>query len=60
LVLADEAAPEINIDAIYFNIDASLWPNKDAQRVRCVYRLDINEYRGQEKLQFLIQYMAAI
>ena len=60
LVLADEAAPEINIDAIYFNIDASLWPNKDAQRVRCVYRLDINEYRGQEKLQFLIQYMEAI
>ena len=60
LVLADEATPEINIDAIYFNIDASLWPNKDAQRVRCVYRLDINEYRGQEKLQFLIQYMEAI
>ena len=60
LVLADEATPEINIDAIYFNIDASLWPNNQAQRVRCVYRLDINEYRGQEKLQFLIQYMEAI
>ena len=60
LVLAHEATPEINIDAIYFNIDTDLWPNNQAQRVRCVYRLDINEYRGQEKLQFLIQYMEAI
>jgi single-stranded-DNA-specific exonuclease len=60
LVLAHEAAPEMNIDAIYFNIDTDVWPNNQAQRVRCVYRLDINEYRGQEKLQFLIQYMEAI
>jgi len=25
--------------------------------VRCVYRLDINEYRGQQSLQLMIQFL---
>jgi single-stranded-DNA-specific exonuclease len=44
------------IDGIYFNIDPEQWP-ATTTRVRCVYRLDINEFRGLESLQLLIQYM---
>ena len=57
LVLTQEAEPYTDIDAIYFNMDLELWPNQLIQQARCVYRLDINEFRGQEKLQLLIQYM---
>ena len=44
------------IEAIYFNVDLQKWPTEQS-RVRCVYRLDINEYRGRENLQLIIQYM---
>ena len=57
LVLTQEAEPYTDIDAIYFNMDLEHWPNQLIQQARCVYRLDINEFRGQEKLQLLIQYM---
>jgi single-stranded-DNA-specific exonuclease len=45
------------IDAIWFNIDTALWPNHDAGLVRCVYRLDINEFRGAQSLQLMVQYL---
>ena len=57
LVLTQEAEPYTDIDAIYFNMDLEHWPNQLIQQARCVYRLDINEFRGQEKLQLLIQHM---
>ena len=47
------------IDGIYFNIDSQLWPTT-ATKVRCVYRLDINEFRGRESVQLLVQYMQPI
>ena len=53
----NEQATEI--DAIYFNIDSQIWPTS-ATKVRCVYRLDVNEFRGRESLQLLIQYMEPI
>ena len=59
LVLAHESEPNRGIDAICFNIDIDQWPNHQAETVRCVYRLDINEYRGLEKLQLLIQFIEA-
>jgi single-stranded-DNA-specific exonuclease len=59
LVLAPQNQPEIAIDAIWFNIDTARWPNPDAQTVRCVYRLDINEFRGVESLQLMVQHLQA-
>jgi single-stranded-DNA-specific exonuclease len=47
------------MDGIYFNIDSDIWPS-NAARVHCVYRLDINEFRGRQSLQLLIQYMTPI
>ena len=59
LVLAPQSDPRRELDGICFNVDIAEWPNHQAQSVHCVYRLDINEYRGQEKLQLLIQYIEA-
>ena len=60
LVLAHPSEPLREIDGICFNIDLGEWPNQAAQNVRCVYRLDINEYRGLEKLQLMVQFIEAI
>ena len=57
--LAPDAMNAQSIDGIYFNIDIEKWP-ANATRVRCVYRLDINQFRGRESLQLLIQYMTPI
>ena len=59
LVLSHPSAPHINLDAIYFNMDTQQWPNASATHAKCVYRLDINEFRGQEKLQLVVQYLSA-
>ena len=57
LVLAPVDQPQLAIDAIWFNIDTAAWPNLAAGTVRCVYRLDINEFRGQENVQLLVQHV---
>ncbi|RTE66993.1 single-stranded-DNA-specific exonuclease RecJ [Amphritea opalescens] len=45
------------IDAIHFNADTDIWPNDAIQRVRAVYRLDVNEFRGQRSLQLMIDHL---
>jgi single-stranded-DNA-specific exonuclease len=59
VVLAPEDDQSQQLDGIYFNIDTNQWPTSES-RVQCVYRLDINEFRGRENLQLLIQYMAPV
>jgi len=39
------------------NADTEVWPSSHHRLVRCVYRLDINEYRGQQSLQLMIQFL---
>ena len=59
VLLTADAINAQPIDGIYFNIDPEQWP-ATTTRVLCVYRLDINEFRGRESLQLLIQYMQPI
>ena len=47
------------IDAIAFNIDLDMWPNNRVERVRVVYRMDVNEFRGARSLQFMVDYIEA-
>ena len=49
--------PYAGIDGIWFNADTEVWPSSHHRLVRCVYRLDINEYRGQQSLQLMIQFL---
>ena len=43
------------IDAIAFNVDTTQWPNEDCTTINAAYRLDVNYYRGREKLQLLVE-----
>lgn len=51
---------EIFYDAIAFNIDLALWPNYRARWVHLTYHLDINEYQGRRRLQFLVKNFVAL
>ena len=48
------------LDAIHFNSDMGLWPNESVTRVRVLYRLDVNEFRGKRSVQLLVQHLLAI
>ncbi|MBU0744659.1 MAG: single-stranded-DNA-specific exonuclease RecJ [Gammaproteobacteria bacterium] len=42
------------VEAICFNIDVNIWPNNHYSKAKVVYRLGINEYNNQRKLQLII------
>lgn len=48
------------LDAIAFNVDTERWPDTEVQRVQIVFRLDINEYRGQRNLQLMVDWLESI
>lgn len=45
------------IDAIWFNIDVRLFPDLSAKRAKVVYKLDVNEFRGNKSLQLGVDYL---
>ncbi len=47
-----ENAPPV--DAIAFNIDLDIWPNPNIQEAQVAYRLDVNEFRGNQSLQLIV------
>ena len=49
-----------SIDAIAFGVDLNIWPNQQIKKVQIAYRLDINEYRGSQNVQLLIEHLEAI
>lgn len=61
LVLQKETSVEqVNFDAIAFNVDLTMWPNHGATQVALAYRLDINEFRGRQTVQLMIEDIQAI
>ena len=52
LTLAAEGA---EIGGIAFNIDVNGWQARPLKRIHALYRLDINEYRGERNPQLVIQ-----
>lgn len=59
LLLVAEGSEEW-LDAIWFNVDTGRWPNNAVERVRVVYRLDINEFRGRCRVQLMVQYLDVV
>lgn len=47
------------LDAIAFNIDPQQWPNPNVQQAKVAYRLDVNEFRGQQSLQLIVEQLQA-
>ncbi|QUJ67984.1 single-stranded-DNA-specific exonuclease RecJ [Photobacterium sp. GJ3] len=48
------------IDAIAFNIDVRRWPDASVQMVNLVYRLDVNEFRGNRSVQLMVEHLEAL
>jgi single-stranded-DNA-specific exonuclease len=44
------------LDAIAFNVDVDFYQANLGQTLRFLYRLDVNEFRGLESLQLIIEY----
>lgn len=45
----------MQLDAIAFSVDTSLWPNASAKQVHVAYTLDVNEYNGLRSVQLLVK-----
>ena len=58
LVLRTECGGR-QLDAIAFNIDREQWPNPTVRWVELAYKLEANEFRGQESVQLLVAHIAA-
>ena len=56
MILSPMNNPQIEIDAIAFNVDTATWPNSECEQVRVVYKLSINEFRGNKTLQLMVDY----
>lgn len=57
LVLKTECGGQ-TLDGIAFNIDRDLWPNPTVRWVEVAYKLDVNEFRGNETVQLMIAHLA--
>lgn len=44
----------LSIDAIAFNVDTAEWPNPHVEQVHVAYKLNINEFRGQQTVQCMV------
>jgi single-stranded-DNA-specific exonuclease len=58
LVLTPHDNARLALDAIWFNADLALWPLPDNAHVQVAYRLDVNEFRGQQNLQLMVEWLA--
>jgi single-stranded-DNA-specific exonuclease len=58
LVLCPPGCRQQALDAIAFNVDPALWATCNVARISAVYRLDVNEYRGQRSLQLVLEHLA--
>ena len=57
LVLKTECG-SLQLDAIAFNIDRDIWPNPTVRWAEVAYKLDVNEFRGNESVQLMVAHIA--
>lgn len=48
------------MDAIAFNVDVERWPDNTVETVRLAYRLDVNEFRGNQSLQLMVSHIQPV
>ena len=51
--LSPLADPDLRVEAIAFNVED--WPDPQAAEISLAYRLEINEFRGERKLQLVVE-----
>ncbi|MFZ3153403.1 single-stranded-DNA-specific exonuclease RecJ [Pseudomonas sp.] len=57
VVLKSECG-SVQLDGIAFGVDREVWPNPTVRWVELAYKLDVNEYRGQETVQLMIAHIS--
>ena len=57
LVLKTECGGQ-TLDGIAFNIDREVWPNPTLRWAEVAYKLDLNEFRGNETVQLMVAHIA--
>lgn len=60
LVLSPEHAPQQALDAIAFRVDTERWPDPGVTEVDVAYRLDVNQFRGQQTLQLMVEQLEPV
>ncbi|MDF9774931.1 single-stranded-DNA-specific exonuclease RecJ [Pseudomonas baetica] len=56
VVLRSECG-SVKLDGIAFGIDRDIWPNPTIKWVELAYKLDLNEFRGNETVQLMIAHI---
>lgn len=57
MVLKSECG-SVKLDAIAFGVDRDVWPNPNIRWVELAYKLDLNEFRGNETVQLMVAHIA--
>ncbi len=57
-VMLKSECGSLQLDGIAFGVDRDVWPNPTVRWVELAYKLDVNEFRGQESVQLLISHLA--
>lgn len=48
------------LDAIAFNVDLDIWPDQGIEQIDVAYRLDVNEFRGQQSVQLVVEHLVPV
>ena len=48
------------VDAIAFNVDLEKWPNPNLKQIYLAYRLDVNEFRGVQNAQLMVEHLEPV
>ncbi|MFK3798738.1 single-stranded-DNA-specific exonuclease RecJ [Pseudomonas sp. NPDC088444] len=48
----------VRLDGIAFSVDRDVWPNPTVRWVELAYKLDLNEFRGNETVQLLVAHIS--
>jgi single-stranded-DNA-specific exonuclease len=56
-LLVETLCGTLMLDGIAFNIDLAIWPDATIEQARIVYKLDVNEFRGNQTVQLMVDYI---
>ncbi|WP_076416134.1 single-stranded-DNA-specific exonuclease RecJ [Shewanella sp. UCD-KL12] len=59
LVLETECG-QLMLDGIAFNVDLKTWPDATIKHAQVVYKLDVNEFRGNQTVQLMVEQIEAM
>lgn len=60
LVLAPQDNAKLLLDAIWFNASLDARPLQENAMVHVAYKMDVNEFRGQQSLQLMVEWLTPV